>query len=1051
MHEFVIRIVSFALLSLLAFWPAPAHSVADPLDAAVAAPDASAPVETLSGVLHRLAIDDRVAGMVVTMFSIEQDDGTAAILKGADLDGIEDRARIEVTGRRNGRSFFVGALRLLAPPSPDPEQKAATLIEAQGKLALLHVDYFTDGRSEFIFELHDAAGRRTELAFHVFPEALQPGMQVVVTGRVGTDRPALQPETVTILALPTQTSLQTDLAKATTTNNVLVILMTFTDSPAVPFSKSEVQGVFSGGPGSGSVAEFFKEASFGQQLINATVTDWLSTNAATPTGCNFDSMGDLGRSAAALAGYNTVNYQNLVYVFPKVNDCTWQGIAYVGANGAWINGKNTTLVFGHELGHNLGLRHTGSLACSGVAVGGMCSVYEYGDLFGIMGNANPMHPNAAQKLSLAWIGTNTVITHYTGNGTYVLNPIETAGGSVYAVTIPAAQNRTYWLEYRQPIGFDAALSGYPNNGLQVRLASPFESLCGTCDATSNDTQLLDMTPATPATFTDAALVVGQSFFDPDHGLNISVVSATASGLTVQVNGPVGGNTTSTVVTSSLNPATFGVSLTFTANVTGSAPTGSVTFMTDGTSIPNCVGVALVTSGNVGTASCTTGGLAAGSRNITARYGGDPVNAISTSPTFVQQVVPIAVATTTTLATSANPALQGATVTLTATVKGSAPTGTVKFSEGVSFVSGCSNVGLVGSGDTRTAVCSTTSLSVGNHSIVADYSGDLWNSVSASAVLSQVVSTSTAGVVWVDDGTPAGAVKVGDFEDWNWISANPTPFSGGLAHQSALVAGLHQHYFYGATNPMPVGATDTLYAYVYLDPANPPTEVMLQWNDGSSWEHRAYWGANSIGWGTDGTAGRRYMGPLPAKGQWVRLSVLAAQVGLDGKSVSGMAFTLLRRPRHVGSRRRRGGNGGLDGELGRRRGARWCGDGRHGRGLELDHRRSGAVLGCAGAPVGAGGRPAPALFLWCLVATGGRGEQHALRLRLSGPGESAVRGDAAVERRQLMGAPRVLGCEQCRLGQRTVPRVGATWARCRRRDNGSSCRSWRRRSASTASR
>ena len=83
--------------------------------------------------------------------------------------------------------------------------------------------------------------------------------------------------------------------------------------------------------------------------------------------------------------------------------------------------------------------------------------------------------------------------------------------------------------------------------------------------------------------------------------------------------------------------------------------------------------------------------------------------------------------------------------------------------------------------------------------------------------------------------------------------------------------------------------DTLFAYVYLDPANPPSEVMLQWNDGS-WEHRAYWGANLIGWGTDGTASRRSMGALPAAGQWVRLAVPAAQVGLEGHTLNGMAFT-----------------------------------------------------------------------------------------------------------------------------------------------------------------
>ena len=33
-----------------------------------------------------------------------------------------------------------------------------------------------------------------------------------------------------------------------------------------------------------------------------------------------------------------------------------------------------------------------------------------------------------------------------------------------------------------------------------------------------------------------------------------------------------------------------------------------------------------------------------------------------------------------------------------------------------------------------------------------------------------------------------------------------------------------------------------FANVYLDPANVPTELMLQWNDGT-WEHRAYWGGN----------------------------------------------------------------------------------------------------------------------------------------------------------------------------------------------------------------
>jgi phosphatidylethanolamine-binding protein (PEBP) family uncharacterized protein len=145
--------------------------------------------------------------------------------------------------------------------------------------------------------------------------------------------------------------------------------------------------------------------------------------------------------------------------------------------------------------------------------------------------------------------------------------------------------------------------------------------------------------------------------------------------------------------------------------------------------------------------------------------------------------------------------------------------------------------------------------------------------------------------WVEDAVPAGAAVSGtDSEGWNWMSSNPSPFSGTLAHQSILAAGMHQHYFYNATATLVPAMGDTLYAYVYLDPANPPSEVMLQWNDGT-WEHRAYWGANSIAWGTDGSASRRYMGALPPTGQWVRLAVPAAQVGLEGHTINGMAYTL----------------------------------------------------------------------------------------------------------------------------------------------------------------
>jgi hypothetical protein len=147
---------------------------------------------------------------------------------------------------------------------------------------------------------------------------------------------------------------------------------------------------------------------------------------------------------------------------------------------------------------------------------------------------------------------------------------------------------------------------------------------------------------------------------------------------------------------------------------------------------------------------------------------------------------------------------------------------------------------------------------------------------------------TSEQVWVDDAVPAGAAALASNDGWNWVTTNPVPYSGSSAHQSAALAGEHDHYFINATSKLPVGVGDVLFAYVYLDPANPPGELMLSWNDGV-WGYRAYWGANLIQAGTDGTVSRRYMGPLPAAGQWARLEVPAALVGLEGHSLTGMSF------------------------------------------------------------------------------------------------------------------------------------------------------------------
>jgi hypothetical protein len=151
----------------------------------------------------------------------------------------------------------------------------------------------------------------------------------------------------------------------------------------------------------------------------------------------------------------------------------------------------------------------------------------------------------------------------------------------------------------------------------------------------------------------------------------------------------------------------------------------------------------------------------------------------------------------------------------------------------------------------------------------------------------------AEYVWIDDDLPAGAKPSSDGGvngRWNFVSKPAHPVFSGNKSVMRTANGLSQHFFEGATPGLRVGAGDTLFAYVYLDPARPPKEIMLQWNTGQ-WKHRAYWGGNLIPWGADGTGERKHIGALPAAGTWVRLEVEAAKVGLQpGMVINGWAFT-----------------------------------------------------------------------------------------------------------------------------------------------------------------
>jgi hypothetical protein len=146
-------------------------------------------------------------------------------------------------------------------------------------------------------------------------------------------------------------------------------------------------------------------------------------------------------------------------------------------------------------------------------------------------------------------------------------------------------------------------------------------------------------------------------------------------------------------------------------------------------------------------------------------------------------------------------------------------------------------------------------------------------------------------VWVDDDFPAGANPQVLGDATKWITADEGPVFSGKRSLKRTDSGLAQDFYSGGAAPLEIPPGGRLFAYVYLDPANPPKAIMLQFHKGD-WLHRAVWGDyDAIGFGKAGTTERVHMGDLPNTGLWTRLEVDVEKLGLKpGDLLTGLAYT-----------------------------------------------------------------------------------------------------------------------------------------------------------------
>lgn len=356
------------------------------------------------------------------------------------------------------------------------------------------------------------AGSRT---YPLTGTAVPVNASVRISGRMGSDGLAVA---------SAQTLGSAPGIPATGTTQVLLMLAQWTAPDQVTRAKAQQQ-MFS------DTNAWFRNTSYNKLGQSGDVTPWMKIAGPADQKCFADSGSIMSqaKAGATARGYDLTRYTNFVVYFPRVtdpaSDCSgYSGWGYIGAAGVWLNGyldRRTTV---HEQGHNYGLLHGHSYFCSGV-ISGSCSFSDYGDDYDAMGSSSYVGEfTAGEKATLGWMTGRAV--RVTSGSRVTLAPLEATARTVQAAVLVATASRSYWLEYRRPIGNDSSLPQTATSGVLVHVRD--QSISGDTGST-----LLDMRPGQGESAATATLLPGTSWTSPE-GYRLTAGKITAAGISVSV-------------------------------------------------------------------------------------------------------------------------------------------------------------------------------------------------------------------------------------------------------------------------------------------------------------------------------------------------------------------------------------------------------------------------------------------------------------------------------------------------------------------------------------
>ena len=390
--------------------------------------------------------------------------------------------------------------------------KQDTLVETTGTVEIVSVDDLENQRAETLYQLlEEKTGQRFNLQFKDKSPDIRTGDRIRVRGQHLDN-------TLTVAALDAEAAFEmvqpaVSLAVASGEQRMIVILISFTNAPCT-YSPTTVSNWLFRTSGGNSVDGAYRESSLGAMWFTGTVVGPYVINADVNV---YDDAKwrTLANAAATADGVNLNAYNRRVYTTDDFKAAGWAGLGTVGGEPSWamIKNANATVVYVHELGHNVGMGHAGTdFNNDGVIEN------AYGD------NSCPMASpyawrefNSAFKKLMGWRSASEIISNPT-SGTYKLAGIENdfatlTDKQLITISVPGS-SWGYYLSFKIPVGYDATLGTTYSDKLFIhRLQN---------GVVGGSSRLIDM------------LVDNETFSDTNVSFNVTQLSHTASNVTLRL-------------------------------------------------------------------------------------------------------------------------------------------------------------------------------------------------------------------------------------------------------------------------------------------------------------------------------------------------------------------------------------------------------------------------------------------------------------------------------------------------------------------------------------